>query len=1305
MRVGDILEGRFELEQRIGSGGMGEVFRARDHSSNETVAVKILLEEHGPLVARFEREAALLASLSHPAIVRYVAHGLARGGELYLVMEWLEGEDLRSRLNRKALTISEAVMLGARVGNALGVAHARGVVHRDLKPSNLVLHQGAVEQVKVVDFGVARSGGAHLTQTGVLIGTPGYMAPEQARSSPTIDARVDVFALGCVLFLCLTGRPAFPGDHIMAVLGKIVHQEAPRVSDFHPEIPPTLDALIARMLEKDPDHRPSDGAAVAAELEALEAASWSSLAQCERPPASWALTGLERRMLSVVLMADGDRRDKNDAPTFVGGAITNDEAIGQTMRQHGGRLDRLADGSTLVTIADKALGATDQVAQAARCALALRVLCPDRPIALATGRADIIGTMPAGDVLDQAADLLVQISRGPLRPSPAPIAIDEVTAGLLDARFEVADGDAGLLLRSQHEIGLGARPLLGKPTSCVGRETELATLEALLEGCVDQAAAQAVMVTAPAGVGKSRLVAELINRIGRRGERVAIWSGRGDALRTGSPLGIIGQTLRHAIGIQESEPLEERRARLHTRVAERRLDGQKQGITEFLGELCGAPFFEDVSAPLQAARQDAQLMSEQMRRAWLSFLRAETAVSPVLLVLEDLHWCDPPSVWFIDVALRELAEAPWMVLALSRPDVHTLFPKLWAERRVQEIRLTKLPRRASERLVRQVLGDGVGAETVERLVKQAEGHAFYLEELIRAVASGKGETLPETVLAMVEARLSELEGEARRVLRAASVFGEVFWEGGVSSLLGGVMRSTLTGEWLTHLVEREVLGQRPDTRFPGERELVFRHALLREGAYAMLTEDDKKLGHRLAAEWLERAGETDPILLATHFERGEDSARAGTFYLRAAEQALRASDADTAAAHAERGLACAVPDDVRASLLAILCDVHAWKSDVEKAAAYADETLRLAAPGSVPWATATWAKLHHHMHHQQIDEITETMRFVRQLEPAPHEVGTVAWMLGTGEFMLHLIGLSDAPGESFAWIRAHLDPVAATSPLARGLLLLCGGFREPLVNEDPWAGLLAFEAARASYEEANYRRLVSLTQVFAGMSCSVLGALERAEKELSGTLGEDLGLSTALRDFFLTHVLADRGALDEASASATRMIESGRAAPTPFEGRVLEGRGRWALADILLCRGHLDAALFEALAASELLGLLPVERAGVLATRAAVWLAQGRVEDALSSAREAADRYRGEMSFVSFVRAPFVRRVLAEALLAAGDRSAACVTIAEARDHLRAVAGRILDPGYKRSFLENVPENVRTLSLARTLLGDPPEGP
>ncbi|MFS8071190.1 MAG: serine/threonine-protein kinase, partial [Byssovorax sp.] len=204
MLPGDIVGGRFEIEQLAGSGGMGAVYRALDHSTGELVAVKVLLEGRTAGESRFEREAQLLSEMRHPGLARYVAHGAMKDGERYLAMEWLEGEDLSKRLQRSRLGIQESLLLVANVAEALEVVHAHGVIHRDLKPSNLFLVHRRVEEVKILDFGVARFGGVTgSTQSGTILGTLGYMAPEQARSGQALDSRADVFALGCVLFECL----------------------------------------------------------------------------------------------------------------------------------------------------------------------------------------------------------------------------------------------------------------------------------------------------------------------------------------------------------------------------------------------------------------------------------------------------------------------------------------------------------------------------------------------------------------------------------------------------------------------------------------------------------------------------------------------------------------------------------------------------------------------------------------------------------------------------------------------------------------------------------------------------------------------------------------------------------------------------------------------------------------------------------------------------------------------------------------------------------------------------------------------
>jgi predicted ATPase len=262
----------------------------------------------------------------------------------------------------------------------------------------------------------------------------------------------------------------------------------------------------------------------------------------------------------------------------------------------------------------------------------------------------------------------------------------------------------------------------------------------------------------------------------------------------------------------------------------------------------------------------------------------------VLLALEDLHWGDLPSMKLVDAALGRVRHLPLLVVGLGRPEVHDLFPRLWADRGVQEIRLGELTRRAAERLARHALGDSVPAETVARIVDRAGGNAFHLEELIRAVAEGRGDALPETVLAMVAARLDALGPEDRHVLRAASVFGQVFPQEGVLALLGGAPRAAEIEARLSALVEHEALERRAESRSPGDEDLAFRHALLRDGAYAMLTDEDRALGHRLAGAWLEAHGERDSMVLAGHFERGGEPAKAEVHYLHAARHALTGND-------------------------------------------------------------------------------------------------------------------------------------------------------------------------------------------------------------------------------------------------------------------------------------------------------------------------------------------------------------------------------------------------------------------------------
>ncbi len=1288
MRLGERLDDRFELEQQIGSGGMAEVFRARDAVSGSPVAIKIIAGERNHRTARFAREIAVLAGLSHPGIVRYVSHGVTPESRLFLAMEWLDGETLDARLHRGPLPAHEAVTLATRAAEALGAAHARGVVHRDLKPSNLFLPDGRIDQVKLLDFGIARrEGRTQLTRTGTLIGTPGYMAPEQVRTSGQVDARADVFALGCVLFECLTGVPPFSGDDTAAVLAKILFGAPPRVSELWPEAPGDLDVLVAQLLSKDPSLRPNHGADLAAALAALgPLAHGEAVAPREPAGTPRPYLGGERRLLAVVMLGSAPQDDE-----------LAQDALRRTAQSYGGWLEHLADGSTVVVLEANRQVATDQAGQAARCALAMRAHAQGRPMAIAMGRTDSTGKLPGGDVIDHASRLLAHVGDPP--GDPPPIALDEVSAGLLDARFDVTERDARFALCGERALAQGARTLLGRPTSCVGRDWELDVLVGIFEACIEEEEARGALVTAAAGMGKSRLGAELVRRAQDRHDAVAIWVGRGDSLRAGSTLDLLAQALRGALGIYEGEPLAARGDKIRTRVAQHVPAGHQRRVAEFLAELVGAPFADGdaVSAQLQAARQDPQLMSEQMRKAWLDFLQAETSAHPVLLLLEDLHWGDLGTVQFLDAALRERSKLPWMVLALARPEVFEVFPKLWAgSQSVQEVRLKKLGRKAGERLVRQVLGDAVGSDTVDRLVQQADGNVFYLEELIRAVAEGKDKTspLPGTVLAMVETRLGRLPPEARRVLRAASVFGEVCWEGGVVTLLGGAIPAAIVGEWLAKLGEQEVLTPRPASRFPGEREFAFRHELFREGAYATLTEADSQLAHHLAGEWLEQHGEADPMVLAGHFQRGGDAARAAGFYLGAAQQASHILDHETALARADLGLACDPPPEARIALLGIRC--HASQASRGVTLVEAEEVLRSAPSGSIPWAQGLFAYCVGTMMTGQINELLASLALLREVTPAPGAAGWNALAFLGGSFILDALGRipqSNALEEPFlALARARGDQ----EPLARLWWSYAVSLRAAYAHDDPWAALQHTDALQVLVDAIGSDNIARNTQLLRGMNQWYLGALGSAAHLLEAIPAADtsMGLASSQRRFFLAWLYADRGALDEARALATQLTEGSHA----HRDRLGESRGRWVLAEVLRRMGDLEAAEHEVQIALAM--AIPLEHPAILGTLSALRLAQGRAEDALAAAEDALAR-EATIGGCGMFRGAFVRLAHAEALHAAGAHDAATHAIAQARARLYTIAAKITDPDYQASFLAHVPENARTLALANAWLGDP----
>ncbi len=348
--------GAYKILRQIGEGGMGSVWLAEHAMLERRAAIKMLhasVSGQPDTMARFFNEAKAAAAIQDPGIVQIFDFGYHTDGRAYIVMELLEGESLEGRLQRLGrLPLGNALRVVRQVASSLGAAHARGIVHRDLKPDNIFLVRDAEvqggERAKVLDFGIAKIADASGMKTSplVVIGTPSFMSPEQCRGGGQVDARSDVYSLGCLLFMLLTGRAPFVGAGPGDIIAMHLREPPPAPSSLVPELPRGVDALVLRCMEKEPSRRYSSGSEIAEVLEALSAGNTgriltqdvdpgasaklpqaahattlSSYAQAsQRPPPAprssgrgWLITGGVTTALAIALIAITTMRDAEEA--------------------------------------------------------------------------------------------------------------------------------------------------------------------------------------------------------------------------------------------------------------------------------------------------------------------------------------------------------------------------------------------------------------------------------------------------------------------------------------------------------------------------------------------------------------------------------------------------------------------------------------------------------------------------------------------------------------------------------------------------------------------------------------------------------------------------------------------------------------------------------------------------------------------------------------------------------------------------------------------------------------------------------
>ena len=903
---------------------MASVFLATDRRYGRAVAIKVmdphLVGQNG--ADRFLREIEIASRLTHPHIVPLfdsgeLEPGDADGSLLYYMMPFITGETVRDRLGRGTeLTLAEVLHLSRGIASALDYAHRQGVVHRDIKPENILIADG---HPMLADFGIARavvaaSESATLTQIGVIVGTPTYMAPEQAIGD-AVDGRTDQYSLACIVYELLTGRPPFAGPSPMALLGKHLTAPPPPLGS-HLDVPDTVELAIHRAMAKDPADR---FATATAFVDALAAESPKgkarSMAGSETRSGSTITSGAERRQATVVVTAMvgfDDLVERYEADEVDHFTMRFREVASEVAESHGGIVNELT-GDTGVLLFGVAESHEDDQLRAVRATLELHRRVHEMVVAPGSGRSMSL-RLRSGVHTGVVA---VQRRRGverTYRVTGAPPDIAARLAAVADADVILLSGECYRLVapfvdaRPGPEVPGRNGPALGSHrvlaasgvyhrfdaaertglTPYAGRSRELRTLENQLASAT-QGEGGTLVVIGDAGAGKSRLLHEL--RLRAAGFDGRLLFGRCDAYGRSTPYMPFVDVLRDLLVVGESNDEDAPDERIAARVRE--LDPSLADNVSL--------YFTLLAIPSRRYRMPRHLQGEHLQAAMLDALIAllthASRRQPICLLLEDWHWADEASRAALD-RLSELAPAhSLLVVVTCRPDTGIDWSA--GEGRTL-LQLGPLGLDASTELIRGVFGaERVSPRLAAQLHDRTGGNPFFLEESCQAlredgtatVRDGEAITanesgtliLPASVQAVIRTRLDRLPPGARDALRVASVIGREF----TRSVLEAVVGAGIDVAEQLNLLRGSGLIQ-PLAGSGGDAVHRFKHVLTQEVVYDSLLEHQRLDLHSAVARVIEAryANGLDEHLerLAHHWSRAGNWTTAIRYGVRAAER-------------------------------------------------------------------------------------------------------------------------------------------------------------------------------------------------------------------------------------------------------------------------------------------------------------------------------------------------------------------------------------------------------------------------------------
>lgn len=780
----------YEITEEIGSGGMATVFRAYQPSMDRHVAIKVIrssILHDRALRERFQREARLIARLEHPHLLPvYDFDG--EHDPPYIVMRYLDGGTLKQVKQQGTVPRDEFLYILRQLAGALDYAHRQNIVHRDLKPSNVMIDKEG--NAFLTDFGIARAAGGDkdLTGTGLMIGTPGYMAPEQARGDAQADKSADIYSLGVMAFEVLTGAPPYDHESSFEIILAHMNSPVPKASERAPDLPKAVDAVLAQALAKDPQKRFAsatefvDALTRALRIKPSEArAALQSMTQTisvdqlaafraqqgeSETPSSATPSDQQRQMTAVsvdvkelaeILYESG--ADTERAKTTLDALWASFVDLAKTS---GGVLQSRVEAAGIF-LWGRERSREDDAENAIRAALAMqdRTLAEARKVLGASWEPTEESPLPFSAGITTGPVLLERDTQsGAYNASGAPITLagrlkDSASGGVIVAHdtFSLVRGVFSVYQREPLRVRgrkepietylvtavrprafrLRAMGIEGVETRMIGREIELRLLQEALTLTLEDGETQVVTVVGEAGVGKSRLLFEFSNWTDVMEQTVWFFQARATQPSMLQPYSLTRDLFSFRFQILDSDPLSVVHEKFVKGVVEFMGEGSERKAY-LIGQLVG---FDFTSKPeVEAALADGDTFRRLAQEYLGELFTGASRVNPVMIHIEDIHWADDRSLDLINNLVRDNTNLPLFVLCMARPSLYERRPQ-WGEgqRFHERIQLEPLSQLSSRRLVRELLKNVPEVPTALRdlVVDRADGNPFYIEELIKAL--------------------------------------------------------------------------------------------------------------------------------------------------------------------------------------------------------------------------------------------------------------------------------------------------------------------------------------------------------------------------------------------------------------------------------------------------------------------------------------------------------------------------------------------------------------------------------------------